>query len=405
MKKAPASVKKAAEELMKDPHLLFKAGQKIGSMGVVGEERNVRAVFLGGLSRSLPTPASIMAKGSTSSGKTTLEKSVVELFPPECVIERSSLSAKALVHGKGSLNGKIFFLHEYRGGKDAQYLMRLSQSDGIIGHEFTQLTPNHRGTEIVVREGTPVVLTTTTERKVYEDDETRFLSIWADESPDQNLAIVRARAAKLQVADLSDLPQWQLATGKLICREGDFSSPPAWLDYVATKLPVDRVRVRRDWARFLTLLRATSLCSGRWRSDQALEVEFADYCVAYRILEPIFAATLQGVRTQELQLSNGVRKLNKKFGRAVTTREIAEALGWKESLVYKYLPRAEEAGLLKYEQGTREKNVKRVTANPDQPGVFLPTPRNVFTNNPDMGAEVRFIEPFVGGELILSREQ
>jgi hypothetical protein len=55
---------------------------------------------------------------------------VAQLFPPDCVIERASLSPKALAHGKGSLAGKIFLLREYRGGKDALLLLRLLHSGG-----------------------------------------------------------------------------------------------------------------------------------------------------------------------------------------------------------------------------------------------------------------------------------
>jgi hypothetical protein len=68
-----------------------------------------------------------------------------------------------------------------------------------------------RGTRIVQRIGTPVVLTTTTDDVVFEDDETRFLSCWTDTSPEQSLAIMKARARGPRVIDRKDVPVWQAA--------------------------------------------------------------------------------------------------------------------------------------------------------------------------------------------------
>src|SRR5437879_13546642 len=113
-----------ALRLGSDPHFLFRAGQKIGELGVVGEERTRMITFLACVGRTLPAPPGVMEKGSTASGKSTVVKNTILLFPPECVIERAGLSGKALVHGAGSLANKILFINEYRCGKDAKQLLR-----------------------------------------------------------------------------------------------------------------------------------------------------------------------------------------------------------------------------------------------------------------------------------------
>ena len=154
--------KKAAMKLLRDPQLLFHVGEKVESLGVTGEERNRRIIFLAGLTSALAHPVSILIKGATSSGKSNLIKNVVKLFPPELVVVRASLSKQAPVYGRDPLTGKIFYLLEYHGGRDAQYLLRLQQSEGDISREFTTVTGNRRGTEIAHRMGSPVVLTSTT---------------------------------------------------------------------------------------------------------------------------------------------------------------------------------------------------------------------------------------------------
>lgn len=117
-----------------------------------------------------------------------------------------------------------------------------------------------RGTRVTQRVGIPVVITTTTDEQVFADDETRFLFCYIDTSPGQSLAILRARAKVPKVIDRSDLPLWQGSMSSLKSGKHDFQHPPKWLDYVARHLPLEDVRVRRDWDRFLTFCCAIALC-------------------------------------------------------------------------------------------------------------------------------------------------
>lgn len=397
-----SDLEEKAIRLLRDPKLLFKIGQKVGELGIIGEKRNRLILPLAGIGRTSPEPASVIVKGSSSSGKSELVKRTIELFPPDCIVERAGLSGKALVHGEGSLGAKIFHLLEYRCGKDSQVLLRLLQSERKISHEFTTVSGSRRGTQTAERIGTPVVLTTTTDQKVFADDETRFLSVWADESADQSLAIVIAKASGVTVVDRTDLPAWQLAMSLLTFKTGDFEHPPGWLRYVAGQLPLGKVRVRRDWDRFLTFLSAIALCRGDYRPDDPLDITFSDYCAAYLILEPVFASTLKGVRTQDLTLGTAVANLNRRLKRGATVKEIAAALNWKESLVYKHAKSAERRRVVEYEAGAREKNEKRLWARDDVTDGFLPKPALVLKENPDIGTEIKYVNPFTGEVETLS---
>jgi hypothetical protein len=265
------------------------------------------------------------------------------------------------------------------------------------------LRGSHRGTKTASRTGTPTVLTTTTDDKVFADDETRFLSIWVDESPAQTLAILQAQARGPKPVDERDLAVWQSAMALLKRREGDFQYPPAWLQYVAEQLPLTQVRARRDWERFLSFCQACALC--RRGVDAVLDITFADCCVAYRILEPAPAAAVSDFSARRRNLTSAVARLNKHFGRAVTTHEIAAELGWKESLVYKHLKSSIKQRLVEYEPGTREKNEKRVRINRAASGGFWPKPWTVFRNNPEIGSEARYTDPFTGKKMVMRRHK
>jgi energy-coupling factor transporter ATP-binding protein EcfA2 len=390
------SIRAKAMRLVRDPFFLYRLGEKVGELGVVGEKRNRLVLGLAGIGRTVTPNVSVLVKGSTSSGKSTLIEVAAMLFPPDCVVKRASLSPKALAHGKATLAGKIFVLREFRGGKDALLLLRLLQSEGQIEHEFTSVRGSERSTETAKRVGKPVIFTTTTEANVFEDDETRFLSIWADESPDQSLAIMIAKASGVRLVDNRDLPVWRKALSLPVCKKGDFEDPPAFLRYVAAQLPLGRVRVRRDWDRCLSFFKSIALCRGDWQPKRSVNITFADYCVGYLILESVFASTLRGVHPQELTLVKAVAKLNKTLERAVTTKEIAGELEWREPVVYKYVTSAVRSGLLRHEEGTREKNVKPIIACREDSGRFLPGPRSVLRNNPEIGSPVKYVDPFTG---------
>jgi hypothetical protein len=397
------NLKKKALKLL-DQKFLFRANQKIGELGVVGEERNRLAVFVGCVSRMTEEPVSLMGKGSTGSGKSKQFKTGLQLFPPSCVIERAGLSGKALAYGKGSLGGKILFINEYRCGQDAQQLLRLLQSDREVRHEATTIKGSHRTTDTAVRSGTPVVLTTTTDDVVYPDDESRFQSLFANEGPDQSRKILIAKASAPSIITHDDLPVWQKATSLLKPRPGDFRHPPEWLRFVAGQIPCGDVRVRRDWSRFLTFCQAVALCRRpTMRSNQSSDITFPDYCVAYKIFEPIFASVVHGLPSREVELSRAVATLNRQRGRPVSLTEVATELGWKRSLAYKHAARAVRHRLVEYELGTRESNIKRLIARSDTDEGFLPRPRLVFDHNPEIGLEARYVDPFTGKTLVMRR--
>ena len=400
--KGSRGIRQKAIELLNDGKFLFRACEKIGELGVVGEKRNRLVLFLAGIARTLPEPPSVMIKGPSSSGKSTIVKAAVQLFPPQCVVERAGLSGKALAHRKQSLAQKILFIHEYRCGKDAQQLLRLLQSEGRIEHEFTKIGPRGSGTKTVKQVGKPVVLTTTTASTVYTDDETRFVSCPISTSQAQTHAIYQAIAKGSAIKDSEDLPLWRAATSRLRYKEGDFEHPPTWLRYVATKLPRDDVRGRRDWPRFLAFTSAIALCRSH-RDGHRVDITFADYCVAYRIFEPVFAFTRRALPHEQLTLAKTVAKLIRRFGRSVTVREIANELNWKERVVYKRAKAAKESGLIEYEKRTRERNVKRIRARDEFRERFLPNPIDVLHHNPQIGRKLKYIDPFTGERKVVRR--
>jgi hypothetical protein len=390
----------ARVQKLSDGRFLFRVGQAIQSLGVIGERRNCLILTLAAMTRVFDAPVSILVKGAPSTGKSTMVKKVIELHPASLRIERASLSEKALAHGQEPMSQKILFLSEYRGGKDSRLLMRLLQSEGQISHEYTTISGNRRGTSTAVRRGSPVVLSTTTDAKVFEDDETRFMSIWADESPKQTLEILRSQS-RARAPKKDQLRRWREFFGNMYITDDDFQDMPVWLDYVAKRLPIHVVRVRRDWARFLTLLKAVALCR-RFQTNNPLQLCFGDYCVAYKILEPALAATVLNVRERELEVAQAVRRLAMK-GNEPTVRRVATELGWERAVTYKHVKSAVKNGLLKHKKGSRVRNLKPLVLTKNTTKGFLPAPLEVLNHNATIGDLSIYFDPFTGERHTLRR--
>ncbi len=398
-------IRTQAESLLRDPLFLHRAKETIGEQGVTGEEKNRLILFVAGVTKDLDRPVSVLVKGPSSSGKSKLVRDVLRLFPPEAVVLRASLSKMAPVHSADPLGGKILYVQEYRGSKDAQYLIRLQQSEGIIAHEFTTVRGPHRGTGVSERSGVPVVITTTTADQVFEDDETRFLSISTDESPQQTLAVLEAEIDRPTTTKAPNLTVWNEAMRLVAKRKVSFSLP-SWFRFVAHRLPQGQVRMRRDWVRFLIFCKAIALLrsfASDSKSPKDVRVCFADYCTAYEILKNALEFSVTGVHERETDLKGAVEELHKRLGRAVAVNEVASELGWKNSHVYKFTLRAIRHGLLRYEQGIRPNNQKRLLPVLTPSKSLLPSPRTVFEENAEIGKTAVYLNPLTGKNVRFER--
>jgi hypothetical protein len=297
---------------------------------------------------------------------------------------------------------------EYRGAKDALYLTRLLQSEGKIEHEYATVHGRERDTVVTSRKGSPVIFTTTTERRVYEDDETRFLSIQADDSPEQTREVIAAQfSAAPKEQREADIRIWQEAI-RILCKRTPSFRNPSWFSCLAKQIPTDEPRARRDSVRFLGLLKAIALCrsysDGRIeKSPSEIEINFADYCVAYRILNRSFSSTFVGAHPRALKLAKAVRSLNKTLEGSVTVKELSRSLHWDTAVVYKYVKEAQSRNLVDYEEGFYRFNQKRLLPGAILHPGFLPDPKLVLRKCRDLGEEARYVDPLTGKVVVLRR--
>lgn len=399
-----ATIAKRAGGLLMDPQFLFRVSEVIGSVGVVGEKRNCLIVFLAVLTTVLfAPPVSILVKARSAAGKSNLLEKVLKIFYSVMVVPRSGFSREALNFGKEELDGRVLYIPEIRAVKVAQSLLRLLQSEGVLTRERT--SPSGQRTVVTRRVGCPVVLTTTTDDRLFVDDETRFLSLWLDESPEQTRAIAKAKLHPPKV-DGSELAAVQRAVWALLKLRVEVKLPSSWLEIVIDCMP-GQVRVRRDVTRFLRLLQAITL-TRYYRSGAhdrpEMEVEFSDYAVAWCLLNDAFTCSASDAPFATGQVVSAAETIFNKSHQAVSVKQIAAHLAWKQGSVYPHLNRAVELGLLRYDGKSRQNNEKRYIPTGARRDDFLVSPQKLLEMCPQL-EPCEYVNPITGNTEVVKHEQ
>lgn len=400
-----ATTAKRAGGLLMDPRFLFRVSQAIGSLGVVREMRNRLIVFVAVLTTIFDDPVSVLVKGHSSSGKSTLIRNVLKIFRPlNMVVERSGLSPKALNFGGEKLDRRVLYIPEVRAVKVAQTLLRLVQSEGVLTYERTSVSGPETITLVTQRVGCPVVLTTTTDERLFEDDETRFFSIWIDESPEQTREILKVKLHPLAV-DRLELAGIQRAVWALLKLRIEIELP-RWLEIVIDQMPA-QVRVRRDALRFFRLVQAITL-TRYFRSGahdrRKMTVELCDYAVAWRLLNEPLTRSASDIPFATGQVVKAAETIFEKSCQAVSAKQIAAHLACKQGSVYPHLNRAEELGLLRYDGKSRQNNEKRYIPTGARRDDFLVSPQKLLGMCPQL-EPCEYVDPITGNTAVVTREQ
>src|SRR5262249_37372453 len=98
-----SSAEKASANLAQQSVILDMLIEDARKLGMVGEERQAKIVYLAIVSRFLENPISVAVKGPSSAGKSFCAKTVVRFFPESAVYSLSAMSEKALIYSEEPL--------------------------------------------------------------------------------------------------------------------------------------------------------------------------------------------------------------------------------------------------------------------------------------------------------------
>lgn len=245
-----------AMDLLTAPNIPDRAAHTMELLGHVGERLVKMLAFVCAVSARAGYPIQPSTHAESSAGKNFLWDTVLLLLPVAMVLRWSSMSDKALFFTEEDLKGKVIYLQEVAGSKGADFAIRVLQSAQYLEYVVTEKTADGSYKAVTYRkEGPVVVVQTTTQIRLFNENDTRVFPIYLDESAEQTRRIVenaleKAEAGGLTVEDREGmLQEWHDAV--LLLEPAEVVIPYAR----RIKVPFHRVRVRRDVTRLLDVIR------------------------------------------------------------------------------------------------------------------------------------------------------
>jgi hypothetical protein len=244
--------------LLRCPDILERAAQDMERLGHVGEQTAKKLLFVCAVSARAGLPIQPSIHAESSAGKNHMANTALSLLPPEMVIERTAVSAKALFRTEESLSGRVLYLQEVVGSEDADFPIRVLQTAQRLEYEVTEKMPNGSFKTVVYsKEGPVVVVQTTTAIRLFHENDTRVFPIHLDESPEQTRRIVEH--AKLLAA--TGAPQEEREAILGVWHDAIRLLEPAEVIVPFAErieVPIHRVRVRRDIHRILAVIQVVA---------------------------------------------------------------------------------------------------------------------------------------------------
>jgi hypothetical protein len=285
--------------LASEPNILERFQQEVSGRGLVGEEPNAKTLYLVLTSRLLSKQVSAGLKGHSSSGKSYTVETVLKFFPRDCYLEFTAMSEKALIYSKDDYRHRTLIIFEVvalrEGVEDDQtsYFVRTLLSEGRLSYPVTVRDPDGGWTtKTIIKEGPTNLVFTTTKTRVHAENETRVLSLNTNDSTEQTARIFRELAREeVSKGDLSDwraLQAWLQTAG-----ERRVTIPYA--ASLAEQVPPVAVRLRRDFAAILSLIRSHAIlhqCTRQRDQQGRIIATIEDYRVVRELVADVVA---QGV--------------------------------------------------------------------------------------------------------------
>lgn len=351
--------------LLRAPDLCTRIVADLQSLGVVGENTNLLAVYLAALSRKLDAPLAVLIQSTSAAGKSALMDAVLALVPPEDRIRYSAMTGQSLYYlGEHALAHKILAISEEEGVRQAAYALKLLQSEGELTMASTakdEASGNLMTRQYTVR-GPVMLMLTTTAIDVDEELLNRCLVLSVDESRAQTAAIHDRQRRRQTLAGLLE-GAGKEATLALHHNAQRLLASVAVVNPWADQLTFlsDKTRTRRDHMKYLTLIRAIALLHQHQREvktvehqDQTLsyiEVSKADIALANRLAHEVLGRTLDELPPQTRNLLVLLRDwvsgqcVRRRVARAdvrFTRRELREATAWGDTQLKVHLSRLVE---------------------------------------------------------------
>ena len=354
-KAKPTKPKLSGEErelglsFLRDPALFNRIAADYERLGILGEDATKLVTYLCATSRQLDEPLAVVIQSRSAAGKSALAEATVALLPDETRVHLTRLTPQALFYlGEDALKHKLLCIEEEAGTQGASYSLRTMQSQKELTIASTGKDPQSGKLEThTYRVAGPVaLLMTTTEPRLEEETQSRFVVLAVDESPEQTQRILHKQREAETVAGLKAklerdaIVQRHHAAQRLLREDLQVVNPLA----PSLVWPEGRLRARRDQKKLLALLRAVAYLRQAQKEVQHLEaggrevayieVDQEDVAIVRRLAPVVLGPTLDELSVPARRLLDELRRLGKP---RLSRREARTAIGWSDYQVKTHL--------------------------------------------------------------------
>lgn len=302
----------AALALLKDPNLIARLVADVERAGLVGEPANALIAYLACVSRKLSAPLAVLIQSTSAAGKSTLMDTLLALVPEEDRVQYSAMTGQSLFYlGETDLKHKILAIAEEEGVRQAAYALKVLQSQGELTIASTGKDP---ATGMLVTqqyrvEGPVMLFLTTTAIDVDEELVNRCLVLTINESREQTRKIQQRQRHARTLAGLVATSEAQ-SVRELHQNAQRLLRPLAVVNPYAERLTFldDRTRLRRDHAKYLTLIESITLLHQHQRTVRTMnaggrvleyiEVTLDDIALANELAHEVLGRSLDELPPQ-----------------------------------------------------------------------------------------------------------
>jgi hypothetical protein len=400
------------KDLAQSPNILDAVSEEVRGMGVTGEERIVKILFLAMVSRFLGRPISVAIKGPSSAGKSYILDAIVKLFPEDAYYLNTSMSDHALAYTEAEFKHRMILLAEASGlSSDFQsYLVRTLLSEGRIIYETVDKTKDGLKARRIEKEGPTGFICTTTSINLHPENETRMLSLTVNDTKEQTKAILMALADNHK-SECKDPGKWHALQRWLETQTRDVEIP--YVMKLAELIPPVAVRLRRDFTTLLNLIKSSAILHqvNRARNKNGEVVAtIEDYRIVYELIYDLIS---EGV---EATVSKAVREMVEAVKEIVaeknyaTTRDVANYLKIDRQAADRRLRQAARLNYLKNNNPGRGKTAQYVIGDsvPDdiqilpQPEILTCSPAQTCVNENEQVEQAESVDKTASSENMLT---
>jgi DNA primase catalytic core len=347
-KTTPATPRLTPEErelglrFLRDPALFNCLAQDYEALGLLGEEATKLVVYLCATSRQLDDPLAVVIQSRSAAGKSALAEATVALLPDEARVHLTRLTPQALFYlGEDALRHKLLCIEEEAGTQGASYSLRTMQSQKELTIASTGKDPQtgKLRTDTYRVAGPVALLLTTTEPRLEEETQSRFVVLAVDESAAQTQRILQEQRRAETLDGLTARLRREAIIARHHAAQRLLRENLQVVNPLAPTLlwPEGRLRARRDQKKLLVLLRAVAYLR-QWQKEVQhlvaggrevayVEVDEADVAIVRRLAPVVLGPTLDELSVPARRLLGELQRVNQpRFSR----REARELIGWSD---------------------------------------------------------------------------